>query len=170
FDLFELLSGNYDTSGTWTVVSGSATLDGSLFNPYKLELGTYTFMYAIADDFCASETLVNITLNDDCVVLPCGAEDVVISKAVTTYADGKNDFFTITGVEDCGFTIELQIFNRWGAMIYESNNYQNDWNGSSSKASIGSSNYVPTGTYYYVVNLKNSGLKPFAGPIYVATK
>ncbi|WP_417370490.1 gliding motility-associated C-terminal domain-containing protein [Gelidibacter japonicus] len=170
FDLFSLLSGSYDTNGTWSVVAGTASVNGSIFNPYGLELGTYTFMYSVADEYCPSETLVNITLNDDCVVLPCGAEDVVISKAVTTYADGKNDFFTITGVEDCGFTIELQIFNRWGAMIYESNNYQNDWNGSSSKASIGSSNYVPTGTYYYVVNLKNSGLKPFAGPIYVATK
>ncbi|TDU40219.1 gliding motility-associated-like protein [Gelidibacter sediminis] len=170
FDLFELLSGSYDTNGQWTVVTGNASLDGSLFNPYQLELGTYSFMYSLSDEFCTTETVVNITLNDDCVVLPCGAEDVIISKAVTTYADGKNDFFTVTGVESCGFTVELQIFNRWGALIYESKNYQNDWNGASSKASIGNSNYVPTGTYYYIVNLKNSGLQPFAGPIYVATK
>ncbi|WP_299391478.1 gliding motility-associated C-terminal domain-containing protein [uncultured Gelidibacter sp.] len=170
FDLFDLLSGTYDTNGTWSVVAGNTSLDGSLFNPYQLEIGTYTFKYTLADDYCTSETLVNITLNDDCVVLPCGAEDVVISRAVTTYADGKNDFFTVTGVETCGFTVELQIFNRWGALIYESKNYQNDWNGTSSKASVGNSNYVPTGTYYYIVNLKNSGLKPFTGPIYVATK
>ncbi|MBA6152592.1 HYR-like domain-containing protein [Gelidibacter maritimus] len=170
FNLFDLLSGSYDTNGTWSVVTGTASLDGSIFNPYGLELGTYTFMYATDDEYCPTETLVDITLNDDCVVLPCGADDVIISKAVTTYADGKNDFFAITGVEGCNFTVEVQIFNRWGAMVYESNDYQNDWNGTSSKASIGSSNYVPTGTYYYVVNLKNSGLKPFAGPIYVATK
>lgn len=170
FDLFSLLSGNYDSDGTWTVVTGNATLDGSIFNPYQLALTTYTFKYTVEDEFCPTETLVNISLNDDCVQLSCGAEDVVISKAVTTYADGKNDFFTITGVETCGFTYEVQIFNRWGAMVYESNNYQNDWNGAASKASIGNSNYVPTGTYYYVVNLKNSGLKPFSGPIYVATK
>lgn len=170
FDLFSLLSGTFETNGTWSVVTGNATLDGSLFNPYQLELGTYTFKYTLSDDFCTSETLVNITLNDDCVVLPCGSEDVIISRAVTTYTDGKNDFFTVTGVESCGFTVELQIFNRWGAMIFESKNYQNDWNGSSSKGSVGSSNFVPTGTYYYVINLKNSGLKPFAGPIYVATK
>ncbi|WP_027125151.1 gliding motility-associated C-terminal domain-containing protein [Gelidibacter mesophilus] len=170
FDLFDLLSGSYDDSGTWSVVAGNATIDGSLFNPYQLDLGTYTFKYTLSDDYCTSETLVNIELNDDCVTLPCGIDDVVISKAVTTYLDGKNDFFSVTGIESCGFTIEVQIFNRWGAKIFESNNYQNNWNGSSSKASVGSSKYVPTGTYYYVVNLKNSGLKPFAGPIYVATK
>lgn len=170
FDLFDLLSGTYETDGTWTVVTGNATLDGSLFNPYQLDLGLYTFKYSVDDEFCPSETEVNITLNDDCVPLSCGAENVVISKAVTTYADDKNDFFTITGVETCGFTVEVQIFNRWGAMIYESNNYNGEWNGQASKGSIGGSNFVPTGTYYYVVNLKNSGLKPFAGPIYVATK
>ncbi|MBJ7882743.1 HYR-like domain-containing protein [Gelidibacter salicanalis] len=170
FNLFDLLNGTFDTNGTWSVVTGNASLDGSIFNPYQLELGTYTFKYTLADDYCTSEAFVNIRLHDDCVVLPCGAEDVIISKAVTTYTDGKNDFFTVTGVETCGFTVELQIFNRWGAMIYESKNYQNDWNGTSSKASVGNSNYVPTGTYYYVINLRNSGLKPFAGPIYVATK
>ena len=104
------------------------------------------------------------------MVLPCGEEDVEISKAVTANFDGINEFFMITGVEDCGFTYELQIFNRWGAKIYENFNYQNDWNGTSSKASIGSSNFVPTGTYYYVINIKNSGLRPFTGPIYVSTK
>ena len=35
-DLFDLLSGNFDTSGTWTVTSGDATLDGSIFNPSSL--------------------------------------------------------------------------------------------------------------------------------------
>lgn len=170
FDLFSLLSGTYDTNGTWSVVNNMATLEGSTFNPFKLGLAAYTFKYTIEDEFCPTETTVNITLNDDCVPLSCGADDVVISKAVTTNADGKNDFFTISGVETCGFTYEVQIFNRWGAKIYESKNYQNDWNGTASKASIGGSNYVPTGTYYYVVNLKNSGLKPFSGSIYVATK
>lgn len=170
FDLFSLLSGNYSTDGTWSVVTGNVVLDGSIFNPYQMALNTYTFKYNTEDEYCPTETLVSIKITDDCVVMPCGIEDVVISKAVTTYADGKNDFFTITGVESCGFTYEVQIFNRWGALIYESNDYQNDWNGTTSKASVGSANYVPTGTYYYIVNLKNSGLKPFAGPIYVATK
>lgn len=170
FDLFSLLDGTYSKDGTWTVELGTATLDGNMFNPYQLQLGTYTFKYTTSDDYCTTETLVNVSIKDDCVVLPCGADDIVISKTVTANYDNINDFFTVTGVESCGFTIEIQIYNRWGALIYESKNYQNNWNGSSSKAAIGNSNFVPTGTYYYIVNLKNSGLKPFAGPIYVATK
>ena len=64
----------------------------------------------------------------------------------------------------------MQIFNRWGAMIYESKDYQNNWNAFTHGSSVGGSDKVPTGTYYYIINLKDSGLKPFAGPIYVGTK
>jgi gliding motility-associated-like protein len=170
FDLFDLLSGDFDMNGTWSVVAGDATLNNdSFFDPSAVDIGVYTFMYAITDGPCPNEVQVNVTIDDDCVVLACGLEDVVVSKTVTANGDDINDFFTVSGIEDCGFVIELQIFNRWGAKIYQSNNYQNDWNGFTNRSSIGSSGEVPTGTYYYVINLRNSGLEPIVGPIYVAT-
>ena len=76
----------------------------------------------------------------------------------------------MSGIEDCGFTIDLKIFNRWGAMIFESGSYNNDWNGTAHSSSFGNSDKVPTGTYYYIINLKNSGLKPITGYFYVGTK
>ena len=171
--------GDYDVDGVWTVTSGNATLDGSIFNPSDLldfngdytqdQLGDYEFTYTYEGE-CPGMVTVTVTLDEECVVFPCGEDDVIISKAVTANFDGINEFFTITGVEDCDFVYELQIFNRWGAKIYDNPNYQNDWNGTASGASIGNSNFVPTGTYYYVLNLKNSGLKPITGPIYVSTK
>ena len=170
FDLFDLLTGDFDMNGTWSVVSGNATINGSLFDPSSVEVGIYTFMYSITDGPCPTEVQVDVTIDDDCVVLPCSSEeDVIISKTVTANGDNFNEFFTISGIEDCGFVIELQIFNRWGAEIYTNNNYQNDWNGDAHGSSVGNSGKVPTGTYYYIINLRNSGLKPFAGPIYVAT-
>jgi gliding motility-associated-like protein len=181
FDLFSLLSGDVDPNGTWTVVSGDATLNGSTFNPSSLlnsdgsydedRITTYIFRYeGLETTSCPTAAEVAITINNECVVLACGSDDVVISKAVTPNGDGVNDFFTVTGIEPCGFVVELQIFNRWGAKIYDNSNYQNDWNGSSSSGSFGNASTVPTGTYYYIINLRNSGLKPFAGPIYVGTK
>ena len=178
FDLFDTLSGSFDTDGVWTVTVGDTTLDGNFFNPSTLldingeftdaDLGDYMFTYTVGGD-CPSITDVIITINDDCVVLPCGEDDLIISKAVTVNNDGINESFTVGGIEECGFVIELQIFNRWGAKIYDNSNYKNDWRGTSSSASIGNSGLVPTGTYYYVINLKNSGLRPITGPIYVST-
>ncbi|WP_339614348.1 gliding motility-associated C-terminal domain-containing protein, partial [uncultured Winogradskyella sp.] len=170
FDLFDLLSGNFDMDGTWSVVSGDATLDGSLFAPSTVEVGNYTFKYSITEGACPTEAEVTVVIDDECLVLPCSdANNVIISKTVTANGDNFNEFFTLTGVEFCGFTVELEIFNRWGAKIYESKNYQNNWNGDSHGSSVGRSGKVPTGTYYYIINLRDSGLKPFTGPIYVAT-
>jgi gliding motility-associated-like protein len=169
-DLFDYLPSGIDNTGVWTVVGGGANIDGSTFDPSSVELGDYTFRYNSSEDACFTQILLNMNVNDDCIVLPCGLDDVVISKAVTPNNDLINDFFTITGIEGCGFVIEVEIFNRWGAKIYENKNYQNNWGGEASKNSVGNSGKVPTGTYYYIVKLRNSGLSPITGPIYVATK
>ena len=62
------------------------------------------------------------------------------------------------------------MFNRWGALIYESRDYQNDWRGTAHNNSIGGADTVPDGTYYYIVTLKDSGINPINGYIYVGTK
>jgi gliding motility-associated-like protein len=169
-DLFSYLNGDYEGTGVWSVVQGDAALlEGSIFNPESITEDTqYIFNYREVGGACAVNTNLAILI-EDCAVLSCGADDVEISKAVTANGDAYNEFFTVGGIEECGFVIEVEIFNRWGSRVYKSNDYQNDWNGSFSSSGIGGSDTVPTGTYYYVINLRNSGLEPFAGPVYVAT-
>ncbi len=169
-DLFDYLSSTLDTSGTWEIISGDTTLDNGIFDPLEVELGDYVFNYTIAFEGCISTTMVTISINDDCVVLPCGSEDFAISKALTPNGDEYNEFFEVNGTRDCGFLIDVKIFNRWGAIIYESRDYQNNWNGFTHKSSFGNSNKVPNGTYYYVVDIRDSGIKPYAGPLYIGTK
>jgi gliding motility-associated-like protein len=171
-DLFDYYYGN-DMSGTWEVISGDTTLNGSDFDPSIVELGDYVFSYTVADNGCLSTTELTLNINDDCVVLPappCDPNYIKISKAVTPNGDQWNEYFEISGIEECGFVFDVKIFNRWGAMIYESNNYQNNWNGTTSKASVGNADKVPNGTYYYILTLKNSGLKPITGYVYLGTK
>ena len=56
-------------------------------------------------------------------------------------SDSRNDKFIIKNVEEYPNT-ELLIYNRWGNKIYESSNYQNDWDGENHS----------DGVYYYVTN------------------
>ncbi len=161
---------NNQTGGNWVVTQGNTTLNANIFNPENVELGTYTFSYTSVRDTCLNTTELSLEIHDDCVVLPCGREDVIISKVITPNGDMHNEFFTVTGVETCGFIIELQIYNRWGAKIYNNSNYQNNWNGFTSNASVGKAGKIPNGTYFYIINLKNSGLKPFARAFHVGTK
>ncbi|MFH6769413.1 gliding motility-associated C-terminal domain-containing protein, partial [Gaetbulibacter aquiaggeris] len=169
-------------TGVWEMLEGNtdATLEGNIFNPTLLELsldfkpGTggidYLFKYATTDFGCVSVTYVSMNINAECTVLPCGSEDVIISKAITPNGDQWNENFEINGVELCGFVIDVKIFNRWGALVFESHNYQNDWNGKAMSGAIGNASKLPNGTYYYIIILKDSGLNPFTGPVYIGTK
>jgi len=148
-------------------------IDG-VFDPSGLnqeeDLGDYVFSYNVTKGYCLEDTEVTIVLNDKCIVLPCGLEDFTISKALTPNGDQYNQFFEVTSVKDCGFNINVKIFNRYGAIIYQNIDYQGDWSGSSHGSALGGANQLPTGTYYYVVILEGSGYKPLSGSLFIGTK
>ncbi|WP_345274121.1 gliding motility-associated C-terminal domain-containing protein, partial [Flaviramulus aquimarinus] len=168
-DLDDYLDNN-QTGGEWIVIEGNTALDQNIFDPENVELGNYKFSYTTINNGCLNTTELTLEIHDECIVLPCGREDVIISKVITPNGDVHNEFFTITGVETCGFVVDLKIFNRWGAKIYDNSNYQNDWNGFAHNSSVGQADKVPNGTYYYIINLRNSGLEPFAKAFYVGSK
>ncbi|MBT8316453.1 MAG: tandem-95 repeat protein, partial [Lutibacter sp.] len=162
---------NFVTGGTWFDNQNSGGLSGDFFDPSIVNLGDYELTYEEPGDCGRIITLV-VSVNDDCVVLPCSTEgSIEISKVVTANNDGVNDFFTISEIASCGFTAEVTIFNRWGKVVYQSNNYQNNWGGyhDNSGLTIGTNNKLPAGTYYYVVNIIGSGYRPITGYIYLGT-
>lgn len=170
FNLSELLVGDYDETGTWEDPQQTGSLQNETIDPGMLEVGQYTFNYVVMDGTCASTTPVTVTINDDCVVLPCGIDDIKanISKTVTPNGDNINDYFEVGLMAECGFTYKLKIFNRWGNLVYKSDNYQNDWDGISNQG--GSSKQLPSGTYYYILEINQSGFDPIQGYIYLGTK
>ncbi|MEK6547703.1 MAG: gliding motility-associated C-terminal domain-containing protein, partial [Bacteroidota bacterium] len=85
-------------------------------------------------------------------------------QGISPNGDGKNDNFIIPGIlTDQPNTVTL--FNRWGNIVYERNNYQNDWHGQTDRAFelLSSDGLVPDGTYYYIVDYKGnkSNVKSF---------
>jgi gliding motility-associated-like protein len=172
YDLFNLLVGEFDRTGTWENPNSTGALDRNMLDldSFENDLGTYTFNYVLSGN-CPSTTAVELTIDDSCVVLACGLDDIKksISKAVTPNGDGFNDFFTVNLDTECGFSFNLKIFNRWGNEIFESMNYQNNWDGYSNK-SISGSNQLPSGTYYYILEINGSNLQPIQGYIYLGTK
>jgi gliding motility-associated-like protein/uncharacterized repeat protein (TIGR01451 family) len=134
--------------------------------------GTYTNTWTFTDA-CGrtiADYVQTITINNNCFEAVCSnAANIDISKAVTANGDPWNEFFTVSGFESCGYIVDVQLFNRWGALIYSALDYQNNWNGFAASDAVGNSEKVPSGTYYYVVKLKGSTFKPFVGAIYVGT-
>lgn len=61
---------------------------------------------------------------------------------------GFNDNFDLTFLSNRTGIANLQIINRHGRTVYEKDNYTNEWVGQTNEGEI-----LPTGTYYYVINL-----------------
>ncbi len=110
-------------------------------------------IHNIADGTTPGNTDLNGNgIDDDWDV---GIEDTnMINYIVSPNGDNINDKLEIKGLQFVN-SYDLKIFNRWGALIYESRNYQNDWDGEVTVKGAGTLNgdKVPDGTYFYVLDV-----------------
>ncbi len=65
-----------------------------------------------------------------------------IANVITPNNDGQNDFWLIDNRELYG-VVFVQVVDRYGNILYENDNYQNDWNGDD----------LNPGTYFFVVKI-----------------
>ncbi|SHG51087.1 gliding motility-associated C-terminal domain-containing protein [Salegentibacter echinorum] len=83
--------------------------------------------------------------------LPC---QISVYNAVTPNGDGVNDYFSINS-ESCIENISVEIYNRWGVKVFETNNYgkQGDlFDGySRGRLTVNKDEQLPTGTYFYIL-------------------
>lgn len=93
----------------------------------------------------ATECLVR---SDTILVSPCVFLDV--PNAFTPNGDGVNDFFT-TVCSNCDAFLSLAIFNRWGQMVFETNDHSVGWDGKFQGEE------QPMGTYVYVLRYMDGG-------------
>jgi gliding motility-associated-like protein len=77
-----------------------------------------------------------------------------ITDAFSPNDDGVNDLFVINGLNYFYPKNNLKVFNRWGNLVFEKNNYQNDWNAiANAKGILIGSEKLPEGTYFYLLDI-----------------
>ena len=80
--------------------------------------------------------------------------------------DNQNPTFYIKGIEEYPNN-KLQVFNRWGVMVYETKGYDNTWEGISTRSmTLSRGDKLPIGTYYYSLDLGN-GSELIIGWLYI---
>ena len=68
-----------------------------------------------------------------------------IPKGISPNGDGKNENWDLISLD----VITLKLYNRYGQLVYEKENYTNEWFGQNK-----TSQSLPDGTYFYVLDLK----------------
>ncbi len=73
---------------------------------------------------------------------------IYIPQGFSPNGDGTHDNFIIENPNN--EIILLEIYNRWGNLVFKDSNYQNKWNGISNQG-IRLGEDLPDGTYFYIV-------------------
>lgn len=79
--------------------------------------------------------------------------EIIVYNAVSPNNDGLNDTFFIDGLRNIYVNFSLEVYNRWGRLIWTGNNNKPDWDGKAEN-SVGDSD-SPGGTYYYILYLND---------------
>ncbi len=156
---------NYNPSSNYTWYFNNEQVSTSheltLENVTEEMSGTYQVVASYSEN-CQSEAEISVQVNF------CG---IVIPNGFTPNEDGVNDNFVIENIEAYPNT-QITFFNRWGNSVFQSEDYNNDWNGLSQSPMNVGGNKLPEGTYYYILELggdpkDESFGKTFKGYVYL---
>ncbi|WP_372473981.1 Ig-like domain-containing protein [Capnocytophaga sp. ARDL2] len=129
-----------DNCGDVTYSINDEVVPGECVTKYAI-LRTWT-----ATDECGNSMSYTQTINLSC--------PVEITNVVTPNGDKLNDYLVLDGIE-CYPGNRVEIYNRWGVLVYETDNYNSKGNVfegySNGRVTISQGSMLPTGTYYYVV-------------------
>ncbi|MDN3676604.1 gliding motility-associated C-terminal domain-containing protein [Flavobacterium paronense] len=85
---------------------------------------------------------------------------------VSANNDSYNDTFFIGGLRDIFLNFKLEIYSRWGRLLWTGNQNTEDWDGNV-KEGVGSKN-APDGTYFYLLFLNDIDYpEPLQGFLYL---
>jgi len=126
----EVLGGTPDYEITWT--GPTTIIDGEL-NPNNLLAGEYLLTITDANG-CVKDTLIVLTQPDD----------IRLSSGFSPNGDGTNDNYVIPGLDQHPENT-FKVFNRWGNIVYNITNYNNEWFGQNNNGEP-----LPDGTYFVI--------------------
>ena len=128
-------------------ISGANNSSSSL-NPNHLFSETGTYQITTTVDFeCFSETVTqNITLVD-CSDTLSPVVSFEFPNVITPNNDNINDIFEIKNLPE---NTEVFILNRWGNVVFSSDNYQNNWDGIDTSGKV-----LVDGVYTYKFKTKD---------------
>ncbi|WP_413998983.1 gliding motility-associated C-terminal domain-containing protein [Flavobacterium sp. W1B] len=154
-------------------LTGLDTTNNS-FNLSAGESKEFNQTHTITKEDLANDSITNIATADgvsprgtpisasDTVIVEkagvLGCESILVHNAFSPNGDGINENFVIDGIDDtiCYPENTVEIYNRWGVLVFETKNYNNQTNAfdgySRGRTTISKSSGLPTGTYYYILN------------------
>jgi gliding motility-associated-like protein len=133
--------GNSSYQYNWTPAptSGQSASQNTTTSPAS----TQTYSCTVTQGACSTtgSVMVTVTPAEDC--------GFAVYTGITPNGDGFNDHWIIDGAAP-DKELSVWIYDRWGALVWSNNNYDNlivYWSGQGKSGEL-----VPAGTYFYIIN------------------
>jgi len=144
-------SGLGSLSYNWTAIEGSIISGGNSLNPNVDEEGIYVLNVTDVSNGCSSSDEVFIFFDVESLV---DLSSLVYPNVFSPNNDKVNELFKPYLLDDPSYdltgimqTFEMQIYNRWGNLVYETTGFQRYWDGSMNDGSIANE-----GVYFYLIH------------------
>jgi gliding motility-associated-like protein/uncharacterized repeat protein (TIGR01451 family) len=131
---------DFNKNLTWKIPQMDIGETASLvFTVKPLKMGVINNSTTVSSETTDTNMANNIAATSDVL------NGLTIPNVFTPNGDGVNDTFEIPGLEAYSAN-ELNVMNRWGAMVYQKKGYKNEWTGQG----------LNEGTYFYLLKVQTA--------------
>ncbi|MGV3697572.1 T9SS type B sorting domain-containing protein, partial [Flavobacterium sp.] len=147
--------------GTPTMIWYNAPTGGTAYSPSDVLINGTTYYGAVVSaNGCESERLpvtVDLTI--------C---DIEIPDGFSPNNDGINDTFEIPNLATTYPNFKLEIYNRYGNLIYKGNRNTPNWDGTTTEGGLKlGDKLLPTGVYFFILEFNDGVRKPLQDRVYL---
>ncbi|NCP60300.1 MAG: gliding motility-associated C-terminal domain-containing protein, partial [Flavobacteriales bacterium] len=152
----------YDSNTNNIIWYDSATGGSTLGSGSFLSNGT-TYYAVLYDSTTGCESSVRLSVNPD--LTACG--ELVLPDGFSPNDDGVNDTFDYNNLDILYPNFDIEIFNRYGNVVYKGTATTPRFDGTSNQSGLGNGK-LPVGVYFYIFKYNDGQNKPKQGRLYLS--
>jgi mucin-2 len=150
-------------TGSDPVTWYNAATGGTAYAPTDLlQNGVTYYATYIAGSGCESPARLAVTVD----LTAC--DDIAIPDGFSPNDDGINDDFVIINLPELYPRFTLEIYNRYGNVLYKGNINTPNWNGTASQGGLKIGGDLPVGVYFFILNFNDGNRQPIQGRVYLS--
>lgn len=155
---------NEYTSSLNNVIWYDSATNGSAIASSSLLGSGITYYAALYDATTGCESSIRLVVTPD--LSSCGK--IALPDGFSPNGDGVNDTYDYNNLDVIYPNFEIEIFNRYGNVVYKGNANSPRFDGASTQSGTLGSGKLPVGVYFYIFRFNDGENKPEQGRFYLS--